>query len=175
MDEIWKAALWGQLGAAIKMVENALAACPEELLVDRSRRPELWYMAYHTLFFVDYFCDPAPAQFQPAPFDTFGLNELLDEGEAPPPERAYTKAELLGYLEHGREKCRARIEALTDEEAERPADIDWLPLPVAEVLLYNLRHVQHHAAQLNLLLRQAIDEAPRWVARATQPLGPAGT
>jgi len=26
--------------------------------------------------------------------------------------------------------------------------------------------VQHHAAQLNLLLRQAIDSAPGWVFRA---------
>jgi hypothetical protein len=174
MNETWKEALWGQLGAAIAMVENALRACPEELLVDRSRRPELSYMAYHTLFYVDYFCDPAPAEFRPAAFDSFGLAELLDEKDAPPFERAYTKAELLGYLEGGREKCRSRIAALTDEEAARRADIDWLPLPVAEVLLYNLRHVQHHAAQLNLLLRQAIDEAPRWVARTRQPLRDSG-
>jgi len=32
--------------------------------------------------------------------------------------------------------------------------------------LYNLRHVQHHAAQLNLILRQTIDSAPPWVGRA---------
>jgi uncharacterized damage-inducible protein DinB len=34
----------------------------------------------------------------------------------------------------------------------------------AELLLYNLRHVQHHAGQLHLLLRQTTDDAPRWVA-----------
>src|SRR5687767_7015822 len=34
-----------------------------------------------------------------------------------------------------------------------------------EALLYNMRHVQHHAAQLNLLLRQATNSAPDWVAR----------
>jgi len=28
-----------------------------------------------------------------------------------------------------------------------------------------MRHVQHHAAQLNLILRQTIDSAPRWVAK----------
>lgn len=37
-------------------------------------------------------------------------------------------------------------------------------LTVWESLLYNMRHVQHHAAQLNLLLRQATNDAPRWVA-----------
>ncbi|HTE13119.1 MAG TPA: hypothetical protein VK645_19200 [Chitinophagaceae bacterium] len=35
-----------------------------------------------------------------------------------------------------------------------------------EILLYNMRHVQHHAAQLNLLLRQGMMEPSRWVSRA---------
>jgi len=39
-------------------------------------------------------------------------------------------------------------------------------MTVMELQLYNLRHVQHHAAQLQLLLRQADHEPPRWVGRA---------
>jgi uncharacterized damage-inducible protein DinB len=39
-----------------------------------------------------------------------------------------------------------------------------------ELLLYNMRHVQHHAAQLNLILRQTIDSAPRWVGKAKMKL-----
>lgn len=163
---IGRAALWGQFGAAIEMLENALLACPDDLLLDRSRRPEIWYLVYHTLFFIDYYLDPSPADFQPAPFDSFGLAELLPEGEAPPPERAYTKAELHGYLEHCRNKCRNRIDALTDEEAGRPCAVEWLrELSVGEAHLYTLRHVQHHAAQVNLLLRQTTDSAPGWVGR----------
>src|SRR5215831_6856279 len=34
----------------------------------------------------------------------------------------------------------------------------------AELLLYRMRHDQHHVAQLNLLLRQSVDSAPAWVA-----------
>jgi len=37
---------------------------------------------------------------------------------------------------------------------------------VLEILLYNLKHVQHHAGQLNLLLRQETGEAANWVADA---------
>ena len=36
----------------------------------------------------------------------------------------------------------------------------------AELLLYNLRHVQHHAGQLNLMLRQETDAAPGRVCAA---------
>ena len=39
-------------------------------------------------------------------------------------------------------------------------------MSIAELLLYNMRHVQHHAAQLHLILRQTIDSAPGWVSKA---------
>jgi len=41
-----------------------------------------------------------------------------------------------------------------------------LEYSVLEILLYNLKHVQHHAGQLNLLLRQETGEAANWVADA---------
>jgi hypothetical protein len=53
MDTTWKAILWGQFGAAIDTLENAMVASPGELWSDRSRRPEFWYLVYHTLVFVD--------------------------------------------------------------------------------------------------------------------------
>ena len=37
---------------------------------------------------------------------------------------------------------------------------------VLEILFYNLRHVQHHIGQLNLLLRQKADVAAEWIACA---------
>ena len=55
MDATSRAALWGQFGAAIEMLENAMRSCPEELWGDRTRQPEFWYVAYHTLFFLDFY------------------------------------------------------------------------------------------------------------------------
>src|SRR5947209_15151636 len=48
---------------------------------------------------------------------------------------------------------------LTEDQAHRSCQWGSLDLSFAEMLLYNMRHVQHHAAQLNLLLRQNIDSA----------------
>ena len=162
MDTTWRAILWRQFGAAIDMLENALLACPDELWSDRSRRPEFWYLVYHTLFFLDlYLSDSLEGFAPPAPFT---LDEL--DPARLIPDRPYTKDELHAYLEHGRRKCRATIEALTDEQARRRCGFDWVDVSGAELLLYNMRHIQHHAAQLNLILRQAIDSAPGWVAKA---------
>jgi len=161
MDPTWKTPVWQQFGAAIDMLENAITACPDKVWGDRSRQPEYWYLAYHTLFYLDcYLSDSVVGFAPPAPFT---LSEFDPSG--PMPERVYDKVELLSYLEHGRRKCRARIEALTEEKARRPCTFGSIQGSALEMLLYNLRHVQHHAAQLNLILRQRIDSAPGWVSK----------
>ncbi|WP_415161344.1 DinB family protein [Parafilimonas sp.] len=76
-----------------------------------------------------------------------------------------------------RNKCRRVIESLADENL----NAQWTDASqymynelcsgaarnysVLEILFYNMRHVQHHAAQLNLLLRQTINKAPGYVLR----------
>ena len=101
-----------------------------------------------------------------APPEPFTLDELDPAGVMP--ERVYTKQELKAYLEHGRAKCRALLEALTEERAQRRCRFGRLEASVGEMLLDNMRHVQHHTAQLNLILRQVTDSAPRWVTRTTR-------
>jgi hypothetical protein len=160
VDSTWRAAISGQFGAAIDMLENALLACPDELWQNRERQPAFWYLVYHTLFWLDlYLADSLAGFAPPAPFT---LDELDPAGRLP--DRVYTKGELRAYLEHGRRKCRSTIDGLTDEQAGRRCGFDRPALSVGELLLYNLRHVQHHAAQLNLILRQTTDSAPGWVA-----------
>ena len=161
MDTTWRAIIWQQFGAAIDMLENALLACPDDVWSDRSRRPEFWCVVFHALYFLDlYLSDPDKGFAPPAPFM---LDELDPTGLLP--ESPYTKDELHAYLNHGRKKCRAAIVALTNEKARQRCGFERLDISVAELLLYNMRHVQHHVAQLNLILRQTIDSAPRWVAK----------
>jgi uncharacterized damage-inducible protein DinB len=162
MDATWKAMVWQQFGAAIDMIENAMQACPDELWGDRSQRPEFWYLVYHTLFFLDLYLSESDKGFAPPP--PFTLEEMDPEGGLP--ERPYTREELQTYLEHGRNKCRATLEGLSEEKAQQRCGFWWLDVSVAELMLYNMRHVQHHAAQLNLILRQKTDSAPRWVLMA---------
>jgi uncharacterized damage-inducible protein DinB len=69
-------------------------------------------------------------------------------------------------LEHCRQKANQLIAALTVEKLNDP----WVNynknFTLLEILFYNLRHIQHHSAQLNLLLRQTINNAPAWVSQA---------
>ena len=175
MDIVGKEILWKQFGAAIDMLENTMRACPEELWSDPSKPPHwvergvvgFWYVAFHTLFFLDFYLSGSEKDFAPpAPFT---LAELDPAGLLP--ERPYRKDELQTYLEHCRRKCREVIVGLTEEKARQRCGFERPDMSVAELLLYNMRHVQHHTAQLNLLLRQGGGSPPRWVARTKSDLG----
>ena len=151
MDAIWREALWRQFGAAVDMLENAIEACPDDLWGDRSRSPEYWYVVFHTLFFLDLYVFGRVEGF--APPEPFTLDEMDPAGILP--ERVYTKPELLAYLEHGRERCRAAVESLTDERAGERCEFPWgNVMSFGDLLLDNMRHVQHHTAQLGACLRQ---------------------
>jgi hypothetical protein len=169
MDTSWRAIIWLQFGAAIDMLDNALVACPDELWQARlwddqplPRSAEFWYIAYHSLFWLDLYLSGAVEGFAPpAPFT---LDELDPAGLLP--ERTYTKDQLRTYLAHCRKKCHATLTALTDEQAWRRCRFGWGEMSFAELQLYNMRHAQEHAAQLSLILGQNIDSAPGWVGQA---------
>ena len=86
------------------------------------------------------------------------------------PDKFYEKREIVAYLKQSREKEKQIIYALNNEtlndkfkEGENPNDMNY---PILEILLYNMRHTQHHTAQLNMLLRQDINKHIEWSFRA---------
>lgn len=163
MEKSVKETLWKQFGASIDMLENALKLCPEELWDTGSK---FWYNAYHCLFYLDYYLTLEPEKF--APPSPYTLSEIDPSGAMP--DRTYSKEELLSYLEFCRKKCHDLVVGLTDEVAQTRWINGYKNYSVFEILLYNMRHVQHHAAQLNLLLRQGINDAPKWVSQTKNSL-----
>jgi uncharacterized damage-inducible protein DinB len=177
MDALLRAIVWKQFGAAIDMLDNALAACPDALWRQPvwhdssvpSRRTAFWYVAYHALFWLDLYLFGSEEGF--APPAPFALTEQEDAA-GPLPDRTYSKDELRAYLASLRHRCRATIETMTDERARQPVNFGWMRegevVTYAELQLYSMRHTQEHAAQLSLVLGQhGVDgDQVDWVARA---------
>jgi uncharacterized damage-inducible protein DinB len=182
MDILWSTALWRQFGAAIEMLDNALGACPASLwrkrhwsgAPDRPQPPvgEFWFIANHTLYWLDLYLssvgDSRLGVTPPSPFPAPSLDADDD-----PHERPYTKEDLLAYLAYTKQNRHRTIEPLTGEQARLPYEFPWekgqgRPVSSLELLLYTMRHVQEHAAQLSLFLGQhGIPDADLdWVPRA---------
>lgn len=158
MDQSLKQLLWYQFGAAIAMLENAINACPDNLW---DTEAQFWYRSYHTLFYLDYYSSTDPKNFTPpAPFT---LSEFDSSGALP--DRVYSKAELINYLQFGKEKSYQLITGLTTEIAEHRFINVARNYSMLEIILYNMRHIQHHVGQLNLLLTQGGCKSAGWVSR----------
>jgi len=161
MDKNLRKILWNQLGAAVDSLELAIKMCPEKVWGKKKYFQEFWYITYHTLFFLDYYLSDSDKGFKPP--KPFTLSELDPAGVYPP--KVYSKKGLLKYLEFGRRKARKKLKSMTNQKLFKRCGFERKDFTVAELMIYNTRHVQHHMAQLNLLLRQKLNDAPRWVSQ----------
>jgi hypothetical protein len=155
-----------QYAVTLKAFGAALRNCPDELWERRlwDDQPDqwvaagfsaFWYLAYHTLFWLDLYLTGAEEGFvPPAPFD---LVEM-EAGESLP--RTYTRQELLDYLDHCRRRCEETIGGLSSDQARRLCRFPWGELPFGELLVYTLRHVQEHTAHLEMFLGQHAARSP---------------
>lgn len=163
MDTSLKTLVWQQFGAAIDMLNDAISLCPGQLWTavlwkdpDEVAYGQFWFVAYHTLFWLDLFLTGSSKGFTPpAPFIRGAL-----------PQKPYTKDQIQTYLDQCRKKCQATIEALTDEKARQRCRFEWMEVSFLELQLYSMRHVQEHASQLNLLLGQHDVMGLDWIPTA---------
>ena len=164
-------AVWQQYGGAIAMLDNALEACPDELWTgtvwEAEPDPEepvtineVWSGAAHALRWLERYLLAVPEE----DFASLETAALRLGGEPLP------KAEVRAALSALRERCRTTLAGLGEEDLARPILYEWIGTPISylELQLYNIRHVQEHAAQLNLFLgrRGVPDAALDWVSRA---------
>jgi hypothetical protein len=163
MDNTLKTGIWQQFGAALDTLDDAITLCPDHLWTtqvwkdpDDARYGQYWWIASHALMWTDLFLTGSQQGFQPPlPFVRGRL-----------PDQPYTKADVRGYLLHCRQKAQAAIMALTDEQADRRCTFEWMEPTYVELQLYSMRHIQEHAAQLNLILGGHEVEGLDWVAKA---------
>ncbi len=105
---------------------------------------------------------------------------IKEKNERPPesiddmiPDKIYSRQELIDYLKQSRLKCKKLIDGLTDiekfdirfTEGNQEGDMDY---PILEILLYNMRHTQHHVGQLNLIIRQDLNKHMEWAFRVDE-------
>lgn len=167
MDSLIKVALWNQFGAALDTLEDALNLCPDDLWCvqlwhdeDDERYGQFWFIAFHALMWLDLFLTGSEEEFvPPAPFHRRAL-----------PEQPYSKEQVHAYLTHCRQRARSIIAALTDEQAHRICVFKWMEPSYLELQIYSLRHVQEHAAELNMILGHHGVTGMDWVAKARSSL-----
>jgi hypothetical protein len=146
--------LKNQYRAALAMLRDAIEQCPEKVWFSREPRNAFWQVAYHTLFYTHLYLQPDEATFRRWP-----PQHGEEDGISGDP---YTQAEVLDYWSFCDRMLDGAVDALDLESLE--SGFSWYPVSKLEHQLINVRHVQHHAAQLADRLRAARDIGIPWVA-----------
>jgi hypothetical protein len=175
MEQEFKECFWKNFGAAIDMLKHEIELCPDELWQNEK---QFFYMAYHTTIFLDYYLTQPVKDFKPVLPYTIIDADRLPAGAVDDviPDRFYRRLEVIDYLNAAKVKCKQLILLSSSEKLlQRWIKDDEINLhslcpsivenyTILEILFYNFRHVQHHVAQLNFILRQKINKAVDWVA-----------
>lgn len=180
MVDTVKTLLVHQYEAALSMLKAAVDQCPDTLWHERVASYAYDQIVFHTLFFTDLYLGLDEESFQGQPFHLrhkvlfAGLSLDVEPFEDPTPRR-HDKASLLTYLEFCRRKATEVMAAETEETLTAPAGVragGGQNYPRAELHIYNIRHVHHHAAQLGLRLRLDTGEGVEWVGSGWSEAAP---
>ncbi len=163
-------AIVAQYRAALSMLKSAIETCPEDLWDASVGRHPFWLIAYHALYYTDLYVAGSEQNFV-AP--DFGRDDeqYMEKRPFPPFEpielgEPYTREQLLSF----HDKCSRLVEevvpAETADDLAADAEFDWISFSRFELHLYNLRHVQHHIAQLSLELKFQTGTGIEWVGVA---------
>ena len=175
MKDIYTECLWKNFAAAIDMLKDTVALCPDALW---EKDKKFFYLTYHTTIFLDYYLTIPVKDFQPSLPYTITDKLPADAVDDVIPNKFYSKAEIIACLSSARKKCKQLLASTTENKLNKrwieDAEINLhglCPSIVAnytmlEILFYNFRHVQHHVAQLNFMLRQKAGVAAEWVSHA---------
>lgn len=171
-DAALRASLRRQYGAALRMLREALATCPPEAW--NAAPVGVWQLAYHALFFTHLYLMPDEASFAPWP----GHRGDVQHGDglpgpADPDDHrpllppAYAQDDVLAYLAWIEERLERWIAML--DLASASSGFSWYPVPKLDHQLVNLRHLQHHAAQVVQRVRDAGGDPGGWIAAEPMP------
>jgi hypothetical protein len=160
--ESLKAMLLGQLEASLAMLKQCIEACPLEHYEGKIAGQTFRTIAYHTLFYVDYYLSPNENAFELRELHLRGGDDRLSGVVS----SGLPKEDTLAYVEVCRTKLLDTMASETAVLLKGPSGFSRLPISRGELHLYNLRHIQHHTGAMSAYLRR-VD--PR--LRETRDLG----
>ncbi|MBA4020223.1 MAG: hypothetical protein C0483_23935 [Pirellula sp.] len=154
-----------QYEAAFCVLAHCAARCPDALWNAPVAKYPFNQVLFHTLFFADLYLGVDEESLSRQPFhlenqELFADYEQLADRE---PLALYTREQIALYLDFCRRKAATTLDEETEPSLCAPALHPGRNFSRAELHVYNIRHIQHHGAQLTLRLRLDSDVDIRWI------------
>jgi len=155
-----QAVLKSQYHASLAMLRDAIDACPTDLWTDGSYVNQFWQVAYHALFYTDFYLQQSESAFVPWEHHRRNYNRFPADAEAARSLTPYSIDEVRA--------CWVRCDAMIDAAVDRldlnaqESGFPWYKMSKLEHQFVNLRHIQHHTGQLAERIRQVTGRGVEW-------------
>ncbi|MFK7821740.1 MAG: DinB family protein [Planctomycetaceae bacterium] len=164
MIEETKKSIASQYIAAFLTLQKCIDQCPTKTWATRVANNDYSQSLFHALFFGDLYLgnniDAMKSQaFHLEHSDEFDDYEELSHSK---PVNKYSREFVQAYLDFCTAKSQAIVGAETADSLVAQVDSPWHTFSRLEMHVYNIRHLQHHAAQLILRLRLEHDPEIGW-------------
>jgi hypothetical protein len=170
MLDTLKELLAHQYEASLSTLNLAITRCPDENWNEPVVKWKFCQAAFHVVMFADLYLQPSDdvEAFKRQPFHVQNKDAFRDyeELEDRPQVLLYEKPFVLSYLQYARRKAQATIARESADVLAGTSGFFWRKCSRAELHVYNIRHIQHHAAQLSMRLRMDADIDIPWVSHA---------
>ena len=143
--------LVSQYKAGLQMLRQVIEKVPAEQWNSTEYNNPNWQLAYHALWGVKFYLGAAPESYIPWENAIEGAESLGGDQEWENPEvgtvveGVHTKDELLLFIDELEEGLPKAIDALP---LHNNSGFEWYPYSRLELHINNIRHLQHHTAQI---------------------------
>ena len=170
MLDTLKQLLAHQYEASLSTLNLCVARCPDASWSEPVAKWKFSQAAFHAIFFTDLYLQPNDdvEKFKQQPFHLEHKPVFRDyeELENRPHVLLYEKPFVLAYVQNVRRKAQETIAREPADLLAGPSGFHWRKCSRAELHVYTIRHIQHHAAQLSLRLRLDANVDIPWVSHA---------
>lgn len=162
-----RSALLGQYRAALETLEQCIGMCDEDTWSAPHPDTAVNQVVFHTLFFADLYLGFGESGFRDQPFhrDNPQLFQDYEDFEDRVQRNFYSREGCRAYLEYCYSKVNTTLEGEDAAVLSGDCGFPYRKLTRIELHIYNIRHIQHHAAQLGLRNQLHGGDPLRWVGK----------
>ena len=143
--------LTSQYKAALNMFRNTIEKVPTEYWNSMEYNNPIWQIAYHTIWATQLYLGVNVTTFEPWDKAIEGAESLGGSNVWENPEEGVivegynTPDEIVSFIDSTQNHLKQAIDALPFNEN---SGFEWYPFTRLELHVMNIRHIQHHTAQI---------------------------
>jgi hypothetical protein len=173
MLDSFKQLIANQYDAVFCALHECVTRCPEDAWESPIVELKFCQVAFHTLFFADFYLGKSPDEIAQQDFHQKNEGYFRDYEELEYRQQVllYDRPKTIEYLEHCRAKAKAVIAAESEDQLNGPSGFPRRDFCRAEMHAVNIRHIHHHVAQLSLWLKLNCQENIPWFGSGWAEVG----